>query len=59
MTPMAFLFASLFAVVVLLPVTAVWMGDRLGLLARSLKKPQIIEFPHWAIHTHHRHSDAA
>jgi hypothetical protein len=59
MTPMAFLFAVLFAVVILLPVAAVWMANRLGVFAESVKKSQILQFPHWATHEYHRHIDAA
>jgi hypothetical protein len=59
MTPMALLFAVLFAVVILLPVAAVWMANRLGVFAEAIKKSSIIQFPDWATHSHHRHSDAA
>jgi hypothetical protein len=59
MTPMAFLFASLFLTVILLPFATVWMADRLGLFVPCIKTSKIIEFPHRTIHAHHRHSDAA
>jgi hypothetical protein len=59
MISMAFLFAVLFAVVILLPVAAVWMANRLGVFAESVKKSQILQFSDWATHAHHRHIDAA
>jgi hypothetical protein len=59
MTPMAFLFATLFVVVLLLPVVAVWMANRLGIFTESVKKSRIVQFPDWPAHSNHRHSDAA
>jgi hypothetical protein len=56
---MAMLFAVLFAVVILLPVAAAWMANRLGVFAETIKKSPILQFPAWATHSHHRHSDAA
>ena len=59
MTPMAFIFALLFAVVILLPVAAVWTANRLALLAHSANRSQVLQFPGWPAHSQHRHIDAA
>jgi hypothetical protein len=59
MTSMAFLIAMLFAVVILLPVTVVWMANRLGMFAETVKRSQVVPFPNWAAHAYHRHTDAA